>query len=176
MYNKEIKLSLDKDNGYLYFCDANHPLAGSNGIVRYHRHVASLKIDRWLTSFEAVHHIDGNILNNNPINLAIMTVTTHIKLHKPISIFEVLICPICNKTFVSVYKGAKFCSQRCNNQNQKRFEITKVELEKLVWELPSSQIAKSFGVSDSTIVKRCKRLGISKPPRGYWSKVYAGMV
>ena len=33
------------------------------------------------------------------------------------------------------------------------------------------QVAKLLGVSDVAVAKRCKRLGVEKPPRGYWAKV-----
>ena len=46
----------------------------------------------------------------------------------------------------------------------------KEELEKLVWEKPTTQIAKEFGVSGKAIEKWCKAYGIEKPPRGYWMK------
>lgn len=44
-------------------------------------------------------------------------------------------------------------------------------LEKLVWEKPSSEIAKDLGISDVALSKHCKKHGIEKPPRGHWSKV-----
>ncbi|WP_460203249.1 group I intron-associated PD-(D/E)XK endonuclease [Scytonema sp. NUACC21] len=47
---------------------------------------------------------------------------------------------------------------------------TKEELQKLVWEKPTIQIAKDFGLSDKAIEKWCKAYGIEKPPRGYWVK------
>ena len=47
-------------------------------------------------------------------------------------------------------------------------------LEKLVWEKPTSQIAKDLGVSDKAIEKHCKKLALKKPPRGYWAKMQAG--
>jgi len=47
---------------------------------------------------------------------------------------------------------------------------SKEELEKLIWEKPVSMLAKSLGVSDNAIGKRCKKLNIKKPSRGYWSK------
>ena len=51
---------------------------------------------------------------------------------------------------------------------------SKEELEKLVWEKPTLQIAKDFGVSDKAVEKWCKTYGIEKPPRGYWvKKAYA---
>ena len=48
---------------------------------------------------------------------------------------------------------------------------TKEQLEKLVWEKPTQQLAIEFGVSDVAVAKWCKNLGISKPPRGYWTSL-----
>lgn len=53
---------------------------------------------------------------------------------------------------------------------RRQFNITKDELERLVWEMPCTQIAKLYGVSDKAIEKRCKLLDVEKPPRGYWQK------
>jgi 5-methylcytosine-specific restriction endonuclease McrA len=47
---------------------------------------------------------------------------------------------------------------------------TKEELEILVHTHPTSTIAKQLGVSDVAISKRCKKFGIEKPGRGYWTK------
>lgn len=47
---------------------------------------------------------------------------------------------------------------------------SKEELEKLVWEKPTSILAIDLNVSDTAIGKRCKELDIKKPPRGYWQK------
>jgi hypothetical protein len=47
-------------------------------------------------------------------------------------------------------------------------------LEKLLWEKPTAQIAKDLGVSDKAIEKHGKKLGLKKPPRGYWAKKQAG--
>jgi len=44
-------------------------------------------------------------------------------------------------------------------------------LEKLVWEMPSERVAEKYGVSGRLITKRCRQLGIEKPPRGYWAKL-----
>ena len=48
------------------------------------------------------------------------------------------------------------------------------ELERLVWEMPTTKVAELFGVSDVAVGKRCKKHGIKKPPRGYWAKINAG--
>lgn len=47
---------------------------------------------------------------------------------------------------------------------------SKEELQKLLWEKPTLQLAKQFGVSDKAIEKWAKAYGLTKPPRGYWSK------
>ena len=49
--------------------------------------------------------------------------------------------------------------------------ISTEELRRLIWEVPATQLAKKVGVSSSMIKKRCKRLGIPTPPRGFWSKL-----
>jgi biotin operon repressor len=46
-------------------------------------------------------------------------------------------------------------------------------LEKLLWEKPTSQIAKDLRVSEKAIEKHCKKLALKKPPRGYWAKIQA---
>lgn len=43
-------------------------------------------------------------------------------------------------------------------------------LEDLVWRIPTSTLAKIFGVSDVAIAKWCAELGIVKPGRGFWAK------
>jgi hypothetical protein len=48
-----------------------------------HRVVAEAKLGRPLRPGEIVHHIDNNKLNNHPDNLAVMTQSEHIRLHKP---------------------------------------------------------------------------------------------
>ena len=47
-----------------------------------HRVVAEQKIGRPLHSDEIVHHIDGDIHNNAPENLQVMTQSDHINLHR----------------------------------------------------------------------------------------------
>jgi hypothetical protein len=45
---------------------------------------------------------------------------------------------------------------------------SKEELTSLIWSRPRSQLSKYLGVSDSAILKRCRKLGIQVPPNGYW--------
>lgn len=43
-------------------------------------------------------------------------------------------------------------------------------LKRLLFEIPSSELAKQFNCSDSYLSRYCKTKGIDKPPRGHWSK------
>ena len=54
--------------------------------------------------------------------------------------------------------------------HDKKLFLSKEELAELVWEMPSSEIAKKYSVSDSLITKRCREWNIKKPSRGYWAK------
>lgn len=55
-----------------------------------------------------------------------------------------------------------------------RRKLSREELFALVWERPTTEIAKELGISDVALTKLCKRLQVPKPPRGYWAKVQAG--
>ncbi len=43
-------------------------------------------------------------------------------------------------------------------------------LEKLIWQKPTTHIAKEFGVSDKAVTKWCRKYKIEKPGSGYWTK------
>lgn len=52
--------------------------------------------------------------------------------------------------------------------------ILRNELYDAVWAEPMRAVAKRFGVSDVALAKRCRRMGIPLPGRGYWAKKAAG--
>ena len=77
-------------------------------------------------------------------------------------------CEICGETT----RNKRFCSTECSSKGSRRVERpSKEQLELLVWSIPTTKIAKSFGVSDVAVSKWCKIYEIDKPPRGYWAKM-----
>lgn len=66
----------------------------------------------------------------------------------------------------------KYCSKTCQSYDKRKvIRPSKEELEVMIWEKPTKQIAKDFGLSDKAVEKWCKSYGINKPPRGYWQKM-----
>ena len=59
-------------NGYLRFKDTNK---------LFHKWVKEKELGRHLLRGEIVHHINGNILDNRPKNLEILTAKEHYKIH-----------------------------------------------------------------------------------------------
>lgn len=64
------------------------------------------------------------------------------------------------------------CAMIEKGKNNRKFEIDKEVLEKLIYEKSFCEIARTYNVTDNAIRKRCKILGISIPkfPSGYWLK------
>lgn len=52
--------------------------------------------------------------------------------------------------------------------------LSRQDLYELAWSKPLVDLAKDFGLSDVALAKRCRKLGIPIPGRGYWAKVAAG--
>lgn len=163
LWNEPIKLSNSTCNGYQYFYAPKHPLATIKGLVYLHRHIASEKLNRWLLPEETVHHIDNNRANNNPNNLIILSRSKHTQLHKPAKPPHK--CPNCQ----TQTKNKVYCSTYCEHKAQERTNWPSNEkLAELLWQIPTSTLAKQLKVSDKAITNRCRRRNISKPPRGYW--------
>lgn len=53
--------------------------------------------------------------------------------------------------------------------------ISNEALEKLVWAKPVMIIADEMDVSGAAVAKRCARLGVDTPPRGYWQQLESGI-
>lgn len=114
-----------------------------------------------------LHHIDGDRLNNLIDNLQILCVNCHSQTKN--------FCR--NRLILTKIQENKLKLSEIdpNWRNRPRLGIrkaerpTKEELEKLLWEMPTTHIAKIFEVSDKAIEKWSKAYGLQKPPRGYWS-------
>lgn len=60
----------------------DHPMADAAGYVLEYRLVMAEKIGRYLTTDEHVHHIDGDVTNNHPDNLMLVSRSQHTRLHR----------------------------------------------------------------------------------------------
>ncbi len=90
---------------------------------------------------------------------------------------ETIHCAVCGNPIqvcTSHVPRRATCSVNCRIPWQRKFEIDPEELLLAVWTEPVTKVAASFDVSDKAIEKRCKRLGVVKPPRGYWAKMQYG--
>lgn len=52
--------------------------------------------------------------------------------------------------------------------------LSREDLYELVWSKPMTELAQDFGLSDVALAKRCRKLGVPVPGRGYWARVAAG--
>lgn len=175
-----MKFVLDKTLGYMYSYSPNHPLANKAGKVYEHIYVMCKLIGRPLREDECVHHIDRNRANNNINNLLLLTHSEHAYLHavedgKAIYIDK--ICPCCKNKFTTTKSSDKnYCSNQCKAKSRRKINISKEELKDMVWSEPTIKVAEKLGVSDVAIGKICKKLGIPKPPVGFWTKVKYGKI
>lgn len=53
-------------------------------------------------------------------------------------------------------------------------KLSREELYKEVWKTPIHQLSGKYGLSDVGLAKVCKRMGIPRPPRGYWRRLQTG--
>lgn len=163
MYNKEIIIR-GCNIGYEYFIDYEHPLAtGNSGRVLFHRHVASIKLGRWLSKEEQVHHIDNNILNNTPDNLEVLTAIEHNMIHR---VKTILVCKNCSKEYSIKNNNTEFCSSKCYGLYKVLDKnLTKEYLDELIPNHSWVALGKMFVYSDVGIKKRAKALGCVIPIR-----------
>jgi len=88
-------------------------------------------------------------------------------INDPINIL--ILCPNCHWEYDSQYRKPK--QQKIKKLRKRKVEWpTKEILKKLLWEKPTTQIAKQYGVSDKAVEKWSKKYNLNKPPRGYWNK------
>src|SRR5690606_37193198 len=130
-----------------------------------HTYVMTREIGRNLRQDEVVHHIDRDRQNNVITNLMLLTKSEHAALHQRedngASPPRQMACKQCSKVFVVKSKTQNCCSLPCSCVYRRKFEVTKEELQRLVWEKTVRDIAADFGVSVVAIHKKCKTLGVT---------------
>ena len=47
--------------------------------------------------------------------------------------------------------------------------VSREELYQLIWQKPLMTAAKELGIPDVGLKKVCDRLGVPRPPQGYWA-------
>lgn len=170
-YSRPINAKKDDTTGFWYFTDRNHPLAGPSGRVALARHLVSGREGRWLRVDEIVIYADRNRDNFDPANLILVP---RAQVPRGLFVNKVeMACAHCGETFYESPSHAhlrRFCSDACHQDGLRKFDVDREELHRLVWAMPTTAVAAKFGVSDKAVEKRCKLLGVDKPPRGYWAR------
>jgi len=171
-YQGNIQPSSNGASRQQKFFDPLHPLAGKDGMVLLSEHLVSVRIGRWLRPVEIVNYRDGNPQNLAYENLELTTLSKLIRRFAGKS--DILQCPYCglpyNMSTPQTYERI-YHSPLCRQLDFRGLEIGPEELRQLVWDIPTTHIARLYYVSVKAIEKRCKALGISKPPRGYWTRL-----
>lgn len=177
---KKEKFKIDKTLGYKYVYLPDHELANAAGKVYEHIYFVCFDKQEPIPDGMVVHHIDRDRTNNTLDNLIVLSNEEHAKLHQTEdngSIYLSSKCPVCDTEIeYTVSTERTYCSNNCKSMARTKFDISKEDLEELVWQYPTTKVAEKLGVSDVAVAKRCKKLGITKPPRGYWRKFETGKV
>jgi hypothetical protein len=168
------------DNRPYFFCPG-HPLAatycGQTGWVNTARHLVSKRLGYWLTASEVIRYLDGNSSNLEETNLKVITRSELMRQNGNWPERVQMTCPVCNLPFddcPSHAKRRKTCSMECRAILSQHFDVTEEELKILIWQYPTTALGEMWDVSDKAVEKRCKKYGITKPPRGYWALIHSG--
>lgn len=77
------------------------------------------------------------------------------------------------------------CGQEKDNRSNQCYQCSKIKSRKFIWptkeelqnlisQIPMTEIAKKFGISNSALNKICNKLNIKKLPQGYWTRIACG--
>jgi HNH endonuclease/Putative ATPase subunit of terminase (gpP-like) len=118
--------------GYRMVLKPEHPHCNARRYVREHRLVMEHALGRFLEPFEDVHHINGDILDNRPENLKLLTRAEHRALHN--------------------YQD-KIYAPKCDIEKIKALYLKGYS---------SRDIAQKIGLGKTTVAKWVKKLGITR--------------
>lgn len=181
-----MKISTDKTNKYLYFCDKNHPCANAGGKVYLHRHVWWEHTGDVPTGYH-IHHIDGDKTNNCISNLEKLTPSQHTAIHqgelrekrlrslknkrksdterkskikdkkRGDPVMYEFLCQQCGRSITTKNKKQRFCTSKCYEISRRVVERPSTqEIISMVEDMGYVQTGKYFGVSDNAIRKWLK--------------------
>jgi hypothetical protein len=192
---------LDKNIGYVrVYVGKDYPGANTRGYAYEHRVVMEIKLGRYLSKDEHVHHINHCRWDNRPENLMVVSNKDHGKItQSEIAVgyemstventdFSEEIMEYLNTHGVLRYKRTKKPQKpkqlieyiehvdgkpkRLSAfQKYKSNKPSKEILEELVAQYPVAHISKLFNVTDNSVKKWCKSYNIPNRPRGYWTKL-----
>lgn len=160
---------------YIQLYAPEHPHCNSSGYIYEHRYIVELKLDRYLNTYESVHHIDLNKENNNPENLIVFrTHNDHKRFHnykyETYSILQLvnLGCIIehkdgsfsCPKK-TNVKKECKYCGKPFSTEIGSSYSFCSLECRKnsKIKNLPSVSYISTLvdlGMSNYKIAKICE--------------------
>lgn len=70
--------------------------------------------------------------------------------------------------------ACQVCHRYYSAMSSSTVKLTREELYKQIWTTPARVLAEQFDISDVGLAKACKRMGIPRPPRGYWRRKETG--
>ena len=85
----------------------------------YPRILMEEKLGRPLEPYEQVHHLDGNMLNNDLSNLTILPIGEHQALHKRKYYDKITCCYYCGRPFLWTAKAQRNFHGACNRTGGK---------------------------------------------------------
>lgn len=120
-----------------------------------------------------IDHKNNNILDDTPENLRYLCPNCHSQTEsysrcRTIWSKPKRFCKCGKEIYKSSLSGV--CRQCQTSAGTKSRCPSRDLLAKMIWENPTTKVAKEFGVSDKAITKWCRKLGIEKPGPGYWMK------
>ena len=163
-----IRPILNINTGQQEFPDQRYFIVVRKGYEMIAHYWNSKKLERWIRHQRFVFIVDRQSQNSGEplISAKKLTYLFHGRL-------TVQYCPICGTsiTITNPKKNGDVFSRKANRSGSSRkFEIAPEELRELVLEMPTSEIAYFYGVSDRAIEKACKAFGFPRSLTGYWSE------